>query len=148
MADGIDYEWIAVSAHEIGHLVAWRAGGFAAGPATVTKGLFGGVGRGDCPSGARGVVDEHNIDAYLVGCAAGAVTQKRCSKLYLRGRCGSWWSTGCSADRAAFRRMRRSWRRPMSWGQAERKAAALLERHARRLDELTIRIATTGAARY
>lgn len=144
LAEGIGAEHLAVAAHEIGHLLAWRAGGFPAGPARLRTGLFGGVSSADCAHNAYGRVHAGNVEAFLVGSAAGAAAQERCARLYLRGR---HRRGGDSHDRAELTHLRKAYPITTSWSGYRRQAAALLDRRARRLDELTAQLARHGTVR-
>lgn len=133
---------LAVAAHEVSHGLAWRAAGFSAGPARLSRGLFGGVSDARCGNGAERLT-EANVTGYLVGCAAGAAGQRLFVARYLGGRDGGA-GAGASSDRADHRWVETSWCTGTSWSAAERRATALLRPRLTRIERLVVQLARTG----
>jgi hypothetical protein len=146
VAAGVRPVLLECAAHEVGHGLCWKAGGFAVKAMGVRPGLFGGVGNAYCD--CRDVwLDAGNIDAYLVGLAGGAAGQAR--HLITHEGLGRWGARSRSDgnagwDRAQFRRLAPAHGSRMSWTAAVTAAGRIIGSRSARHDRLTVTLARAG----
>ena len=143
---GVTPRMLEVAAHEVGHALAWQAGGFTIKGLRIVTGLFGGVSDADCTV-SNVWLDGDNIDAYLIGLMGGAAGQTRFLTRH-RGR-GGWSASGAargnsSWDISQFRRFSRAHGGSLSVAAATRRAEAIVNRAGHRADALTVRLARSG----
>lgn len=145
LEQGVRAELLEVAAHEIGHGLVWRAGGFGIDHMSVRTGLFGGVADAYCRRRPLWL-DTTNIDAYLVGLAGGAAGQARHLTHHQRGVWGARGRAhaGASHDRAEFRRLAPAHGSRLSWSGAVTAAARILAARSAQLDRLTLALARQG----
>ncbi|MBN9758880.1 hypothetical protein Ae406Ps2_3014c [Pseudonocardia sp. Ae406_Ps2] len=141
---GVRRDVLAVAAHEVGHGLAWAHAGFAAGPARVETGLFGGPCGASCKHGASGRLNESNVVGFLIGCAAGRAGQHLFTARYLGGRDVGATGDDAARDRGDFDYSERYYRTGLSWAAAQRHATALLRPRLARVERLAVRLAVTG----
>ena len=145
LEQGVRAELLEVAAHEVGHGLVWRAGGFGIDHMSVRTGLFGGVTDAYCRRRPLWL-DTTNIDAYLVGLAAGTAGQLRHLTHHQRYGWGARGraEAGASHDRAEFRRLARAHHSRLSWPSAVTAAGHILTARSARLDRLTLTLARQG----
>lgn len=143
LAEGVDAERLECAAHEIGHALAWLAGGFTVKEVVIRTGWFGGISDAECTL-HKPRFDERNIDAYLIGLAGGKAGQVRHLSKH-QGRAG--WSAGWSAearsswDRKEFRWLQDQYRTGLTWVSAVAKARRIIDSQAANHDRLTVELA-------
>lgn len=135
----IDPHRLRAAAHELGHALVWRAGGYP--PAAIRVHGHGEDAHGEVIIGRVKVRDVAAARSYLAGLLAGRLAEQRwCEQAGLRFRAHT-----CDSDQTALRRFRRTdLGKQVSRAEATATARTLVNSHWRRIVHLAPRLATAG----
>lgn len=132
---------LCISAHEIGHALAFHLVGIQVHRVQFTRSLWNGVLHG-ATSIPAGEIPDEQLDGFAVGLLAGMEADARCRTQYGGldlGTAREQAAWGGESDRAEFRTIRG--RLGLTESQARRQAENLVARHWDRIDRIATKLA-------